>query len=50
MSDRDKFKVRVGSDNVGLAILILGLLILTWGEPDLLDVLAHWCKQQMGAL
>lgn len=30
---------------IALAILILG--ILTWGDPDLLDVLAEFCRRYM---
>lgn len=49
MADNDKVTVRVSSDDIGAAILILGLLVLCWGDPDLLDVLARWCANYMEA-
>lgn len=44
----DQPAVRVDADNdLGFAVLLLGLLILCWGDPDLLDVLAEFCKRYM---
>lgn len=49
MSDDKQVSVKVSSDDIGFAILVLGLLILCWGKPDLLDVLAEWCRRYMEA-
>jgi hypothetical protein len=47
MGDNDRVNVRVSSDDIGMSILVLGLLVLCWGDPDLLDVLAKWCSNYM---
>lgn len=52
MSNHDRnMKVEVdASSSVGWAFFILGLMLLTWGDPDLLDVLQEFCRRYMGRL
>lgn len=52
MADRDRdIKVEVdASSSVGWAFFTFGLMLLTWGEPDLLDVLQEFCRRYMERL
>lgn len=45
MAEEKNVTVKVDADNgLGWAVLVLGMIVLFHGDPDLLDVLAKWCK------
>lgn len=49
MADHRDIKVEVdASSSSGWAFWVLAIIILTWGEPDLLDVLQEFCRRYMG--
>jgi hypothetical protein len=48
MGDDKNVTVKVDADNgLGWAVLVLGMIVLFHGDPDLLDVLAKWCQLWM---
>lgn len=42
-----KINVDASSDSGWIALAILILVILTWGDPDLLYVLQEFCRRYM---
>lgn len=43
-------QVKVDADNgMGWALIFVALFVLTWGEPDLLDVIERYCANYMEA-
>lgn len=49
MADNEKpVTVKVDADNgLGWAVLVLGMIVLFNGDPDLLDVIARYCANYM---
>lgn len=48
--EREQTTVNVDVDaesSVRWALFLLAILILTWGDPDLLDVLQEFCRRYM---
>ncbi len=49
MAEKDQVRVDVNNSDGALILCIFVLIVITRGDPDLLDVLEEFCRRYMAA-